>query len=266
VGSTVGQALDFARGGVLTKQVYADKVQDMVPESDKIAKEMPFVSAEKQPGNQYNQPVKLTCSVGVTFNNTGSAFTLNQGLAPYEDNATIKGSEILVRDYMSYAMMQRALKGDSGKGPATRAFVNTTKDTFINLTKGGSFFREAMLLYGGGAGADGGGLGIIESVTSSAGTSLVVVITAATWATALWAGKENAEYDLYNGATKINTLGTAAARDNNFILSTVSPTTRTLTFTSIAGNVTAAAASTGWSFWFAGQRTNDMVGIKAAGR
>jgi hypothetical protein len=258
--SAAGQALDYSRANAYLKEIYAPKVEDMVPEIDRIAKSVPFVTGDKVLGRFYHQPVKLTKSMGVTFWNDGSAAALNKGLAPLVADALLQGSEILVRDTMSYDIMQAALSGGGGKAGA-KAFVQATSDTMMNLTKSASFFREMGLLYGGGVGAD-ASIATIETIVSFVTTTLVVTITAATWATAIWAGCENGEYDLYSGATKRNAAGTALARDNVYVLTSISPATRQLTFSSIAANV--AAAVIGDTFSFAGSRTKDMVGIQAA--
>jgi hypothetical protein len=260
--ATAGQPFNFSRAEVLTKYVYADAVEDLVPESDITAKEMPFVKA-KQLGRKFLQPVTLSRSMGATFNSDGGAFTLNQGLAPLELQAEILGCELVLREYMSYGLMNRALQGDKGKGPASKAFIQATSQTMSNLVKGSSYFRELHLLYGGGSGAD-ANLGVIASTTSSTGTTLVVVVTAATWATAIWAGAENGEFDIYNGSTLINTNGVDSARTNKFVLSSMDEDTRTLTFTSHADNVTAAASAAGYVIYFSGSRTTQGVGIEAA--
>lgn len=262
--SATGQNFDFARAQKYTKTVYADKVNRLIPEDlDIIAKDCPFVEKEKQPGDKYYEPVQVSRATGVTFNTDGSAFALNKGLASRVENAELRGSEILLRDTLSYAIMNRAMSGDMNTQAGRRAFVSATKETFLGLAESGAFFREAMLLYGGGAGAD-ASLATVESVTTATGTTLAVVITAATWATSLWVGNENAEYDLFNAGSIVNTAGTAAARDNVFVLTQVDPSSRTLTFSSIAANVTAANASAGYLFFFAGQRTKDMIGVQAA--
>lgn len=262
--TAAGQNFDFARAQKYTKTVYADKVNRLIPEDlDIIAKDAPFAAKDKQPGDKYYEPVQVSRATGATFNTDGSAFPLNKGLASKVENAELRGSEILLRDMLSYAIMNRAMSGDMATTAGRRAFVSATKEIFLGLAESGAFFREAMLLYGGGPNAD-ASLATVESTTSSVTTTLVVVISAATWATALWVGNEGAEYDLYNGATIINTAGTAAARDNVFVLTQVDPNTRTLTFSSHATNVTAAASAAGYVFFFAGQRTKDMIGIQAA--
>ena len=258
-----GQAMDFSRAAALTKQVYADKLEQMTPDSDKLAKEIDFVPAEKMPGNKYNQPVKMTRSMGFTFSNTGGVFDLNMGLAPLDLNAEIQGSQMVVREFMSYDILERALKGDSGKGGASRAFVSATQETMVNLQKSASYMREVMLLYGGGTGAA-VSLGVVTAITGSAGTTLVVTLDKKDWATALWAGAENGEFDIYQGttATKRNTAGVATDRTNVYVLNKVNPLTYQLTLTSLAANVSAVAP--GDTIFFSGQRGQDMLGFQAA--
>jgi hypothetical protein len=258
-----GQAMDFTRAAALTKQVYADKLEQMTPDSDKLSKEIDFVAAEKMPGNKYNQPVKMTRSMGFTFSNTGGVFDLNMGLAPLDLNAEIQGSQMVVREFMSYDILERALKGDSGRGGATRAFVSATQDTMVNLQKSASYMREVMLLYGGGTGAA-VAIGTVTSVTGSAGTSLVATLDKKDWATAIWAGAENGEFDIFQGttATKRNAAGLASDRTNVYVLKKVNPLLYQLTFESLAANVSAVAPLD--TIFFAGQRGQDLLGFQAA--
>ncbi len=259
---SAGQALDYNRANSYTKEIYAPKIENMVPQTDSIAKCVPFVTGEKVLGRFYHQPVKLTRSMGVTFATSGGITTMNKGLAPLPLDAQIQGSEIIIRDYMSYGIMARALSGQAGTRAGAKAFVSATGDTVTNLTASASYFREMALLYGGGTGAD-ANLGVVESVTTAAGTVLTVVLTAATFATAIWAGCENGEYDIYSsGGAQRNAAGTAAARDNVYVLGTVAPSTRSLTFASINANVTTVVATD--QLFFAGSRVVGMVGIQAA--
>jgi hypothetical protein len=43
----------------LFKEVYADKLENLIPDGVKVLKEVKFVPKEKQPGNLYHQPVIL---------------------------------------------------------------------------------------------------------------------------------------------------------------------------------------------------------------
>jgi hypothetical protein len=251
---------DFSRGFDLLKKVYADKVEDLVPESDRLGKDIPFISADKQPGQDYVMPVTLTIESGVTWWNDGSVKTLNQPISTQELSASIRGSEFAVRSVLSYKFIHSALKQVDGTKAGMRAFVNATKDRFEKLTKGASYFREAMLLYGGGPNAA-SNLGVVLNTTGSATTNLTVQMAASEYATALWTGRENAEFDIFaaNG-TKRNTAGTGA--DTVFKLTGTDPVNYRVFFTSNATNVTAVAA--GDQIFFAGARTQDALGFMAA--
>ncbi len=52
------QTNDFASMNAIYKEAYADKVKDLIPEGVKVYNMFDFQSADKQPGNQYIQPVK----------------------------------------------------------------------------------------------------------------------------------------------------------------------------------------------------------------
>lgn len=257
---STGTNADFNRAFELLKRVYADKVEDLVPETDRLAKDIPFISADKQPGQDYYQPVTLTREGGATFNNDGSIFTLNQPLASQELSAAIRGAEIAVRAALSYKFIHSALKQIDGTKAGARAFVNATKDRFEKLSKGASYFRECMLLYGGGTAAV-GNLGVVLNTTGSAGTSLVVQMAAADYATAIWSGSEGLEFDIFSSAgAKRNTAGTGA--DTVFKLAGTDPANYRVTFTSNATNVSAVVATD--QIFFAGARTKDALGFVSA--
>ena len=258
--ATTGTNTDFARGFELLKRIYADKVQDLVPESDKLGKDIPFIAADKQPGQDYYQPVSLTRETGFTWWNDGSVKTLNQPISTQELSASIRGAEIANRAVMSYKFINAALKQVDGSAGGMRAFVNATKDRFAKLTKGTSYARECMLLYGGGASAV-QNLGVVLNTTGSAGTSLVVQMAAADWATAIWSGSENAEFDIYSSAgTKRNSAGTTS--DVVYKLAGVDPINYRVTFTSHATNVSNVVATD--QIFFAGARGNDALGFIGA--
>lgn len=255
-----GTNADFARGYELLKRVYADKVEDLVPETDRFAKDIPFIAADKMPGQEYRQPVSLTREGGATFWNDGSAKTLNQPLATKELSASIQGTELAVRSILSYKLIHSALKQLDGSRSGARAFVNATKDRFEKLTKGASYFRECMLLYGGGANA-GANLGVVLNTTGSATTNLIVQMDPKDWATAIWSGSEELEFDIYSSAgVKRNSAGTTS--DTVYKLTGTDPTNYRVTFTSHATNVSNVVATD--QIFFAGARTQDSLGAVGA--
>jgi hypothetical protein len=266
--ATTGQNADFTRAYELLKRVYAARVEDMVPESDRLSKDIPFVTGDKQPGQIFYQPVTLTREGGATFWNDGSIKTLNQPLAALELSASIQGAEIAVRSALSYKFLNTALKQLNGTQAGARAFVNATKDRFEKLSKGASYFRECTTLYGSGpaavasAVAPGQGLGRVLTTTGTSGTSLVVQLEPATWATAIWAGSRDLEFDIYSTAgVQRNTAGTGAT--TIYKLVSDNPALYQLTFTSEASTNVADVVATDEIF-FAGARGADALGFMGA--
>lgn len=55
---------DLATLNGFFKSVYADKLEDLVPEGVKLVKMLPFVKPNKRMGNDYKQPVSLQLEHG----------------------------------------------------------------------------------------------------------------------------------------------------------------------------------------------------------
>jgi hypothetical protein len=66
----------------LFKEVYADKMEDLIPDGVILLNKIPFVGKDKQLGNLYHQPIILGMEHGVTFASSDEdAFTLNAAVA-----------------------------------------------------------------------------------------------------------------------------------------------------------------------------------------
>ena len=50
---------DFDSLNAIMKEAYADNIKDLIPEGVKVLNMIKFQGADKQPGNQYIQPVSL---------------------------------------------------------------------------------------------------------------------------------------------------------------------------------------------------------------
>lgn len=189
----------------LFKEVYAKDVNRLVPESDLLAKLCPFVPDAEQEGKSYNMPVLLTHEHGATYNSDGSAFTLLGDASGITKNASVNGTEFVLQITLSYGAMQKALKSGGGKGDRKRAFHNATVYQVKNATESASKKRELELLYGAGTtpGTDATGLltnwGEVATETDegASGTGSVT-LTAASWATGIWAGAENAKIGFFD--------------------------------------------------------------------
>lgn len=216
----------------LYKEVYADRLKDIVPDSDVLLKMDNFVSKEQREGNKYHQPVVLSLPSGATWG-TG-VVTLTNAIASQLGDAQIQGSAITHRDLLAYDAAAKAAKG--GK----QSFAEATSLIVKNLIKAESKFLELDLLYGMGSTVSTGN-SIGQQVTSSNtnATTQVITISLATWAPAIWSGMENAQVVFYTtGGSLIGTSGV----DTIFTISAISVTQASAT---VGGTLTVTGTATG---------------------
>lgn len=231
------------------KQVYADKISSLTPNTDLLAKDIEFVPQDQQEGNTWNLPVVVSREHGWTLNTDGSAFSLNAAISAISKNASVGGAAFCLRSSIAYT----AITKSSGKSESAKrkAFVDATSYTVQNMTETASYVRECQLLYGdstSGNPAAYDGLGAVASKTGSAGV-YVCTLTAASWAPGLWAGAENMKVDVYStGGTKRNTA-------NDVTVTAVDFANRTVTLTGTESEVTNIAA-TDIIFFRGGYRTS----------
>lgn len=172
-----------------TKQLYADKVQDLVPDFELLMKGIPFVSAEKQAGGDYVQPVILSRDHGVTFHGKNDAqLKLEAPIAAIIDSASIRPSAMTMRAMLSYTSASRLTGGP-------RAFVNGTSYIVESLVQSFAAIMEQIHWYGG------MGLGKIGSV----GGANDVTVSAAEWASGVWVGGEGMLVDIFRAGAKVAT-------------------------------------------------------------
>jgi len=66
----------------LFKNTYADKLQELIPDGVKVMNLIKFMSKDKMPGNNFNQPVILGLEHGITFASSDEdAFNLLPAIA-----------------------------------------------------------------------------------------------------------------------------------------------------------------------------------------
>lgn len=165
----------------LFKEVYADKLENLIPDGVKLLKLIPFVSKDKQEGSLYHQPVVLGLEHGVTFSTGGDAFNLNPAIAGQIKDAQVQGTQLVLRSILSYTAASRSV------GAGVRAFEDATKFLVGNMLRSVARKLEGELFYGQ------VGYGTISVVTST-----VLSITTSEWAPGLWVGAENMPIDIYN--------------------------------------------------------------------
>lgn len=195
------------------KEVYGDDVPDLVPREMQIQDKIKFVPRQKELGNKYNQPVRLTDSSGISFAGADAgAFSLNDAKALTTKNAQVSGSQIVFREQMDYETAARAANGRN-------AFKDATKYIFEGLQKSHRKVLELEMLYGQ------QDLGTVSSYSAP-----TITVTTADWAPGIWAGLEGAQVEVFD-----TTLATNRGVDT---IASVDISARTITLsTGIAGTV-----------------------------
>lgn len=213
----------------LFKDVYEDKVVNLVPESSVLQKRIKFVENDKREGRLLHQPVLLALPSGLTFG--VGAVALNNPIASTMGDAQITGAGMTLADRITYDVAAKAASG------GVRAFVEATELVVDALTQSMSKFIEIELLWGA---STKGTLGQ-SSTNTGTGTTVTFTIDLAEWATGIWGGLENMSIDVYktSGTVKVNTNAAV-------VITSVNPSTRVITCSANASDATAinAEAST----------------------
>lgn len=157
----------------LFKEVYAERINEIIPDGVKLLKDIPFVSKDKQNGSLYHQPVVLGLEHGVTFSTGGDAFTLNDAVAGTVKDAQVQGTQMVLRSVLSYAAASRSVGSDK------KAFEDGTKFLVGNMLRSMARKLEIELFYG-----------QVGYGKASAQSSAVVTVSTAEWAPGVWAGAE----------------------------------------------------------------------------
>jgi hypothetical protein len=156
----------------LFKQVYADKLKDLIPDGVKLLNMIKF-SAKDKTGDKYNQPVILGMEHGVTFaSSEEDAFALNPAVAGQIKNAEVRGNALVLRSVIGYKAISASIGSEA-------AFQEATKYLVANMLRSVTKKLEIEMLYGT------KGYGKVDSVSGS-----TITIEAAEWAPGIWAGSE----------------------------------------------------------------------------
>lgn len=234
------------------KEVYADKILDLLPSGVKLQKAIPFVSKNKEQGGKYNQPVLVAHEHGMTFAGASvdDAFSLNAPVSAQTKNAQVDGCEMLLRTTISYKVLSRA---DGATAEGRKAFVDGTKHAVTNMAASFAKKLEIVLLYGG------VGIGKVASVAAD-----VITLAASDFAPGIWAGAEGMPIQAHDPAdgTVQNTGGVTtftADASKSMIVSSVDIAARTVTVET--GHAVGIAAND--VLYFAGAKGNEFLGLHA---
>lgn len=240
----------------LFKEVYGEDIINLIPETAKLTKMIPFISSDKELGNKYHQPVVVTHEHGVTYAAADAgAFALNSAIPMTTKDAYIQGGQILLRSAMSYDAAARASN-------SKKAFKKGTQLLVENMLESGTKRLEIAMLYGQAglakyAFAD-------ATYASPTATTVTLPIASGHWAAGIWAGMEGAQLQLYYDNAGTLTL-TSSGDDSIFTVDLVDEDNKTLYLTGTATGVTAldtAAASYDIYPFFYGAKTTEMYGLQ----
>lgn len=243
----------------LYKEVYADKIKDLIPESDVLLKGVPFVSKEQREGNKYHQPVLLAYPTGATWGL--GAVTLSTAIASQMGDAQVQGSAITHRDLLAYDAAAKAAQG--GK----QSFAEATGLIVKNLIKASSKFLELDLLYGNGtltgSSSSANSLSQTSTIAATSATTSTVTITLGTWAPAIFSGMENCLLQFYNAGVLVGS-GVGYTLTSMNVVPASSTVGGTILVTSSAGDATTLQALSGTTLdvYFNTQFGNSMLGLR----
>jgi hypothetical protein len=219
----------------LFKEVYADKLENLLPGGIVFYKLVPFVSKDKQQGDSYHQPVMLRRSHGFTYSGDGSAFALNDAVSGQTKDANVSAFEIVLRDRIAYSSISRSATDKA-------AFADATEVVVLNMRESFAVRLEVALMYGQ------QGIGTISSEAAN-----VITMTTASWAAGVWSGSEGMKiqaYDALTGGTVQNTANSGVMTINS-----VNMAARTIT----VDDATGVAASD--ILFYHGAYGNEMAGL-----
>lgn len=189
----------------LFKEVYADKLENLIPDGVKLLTRIPFVKKAQILGNLYHQPVVLGQEHGVTFaSSTEDAFTLNDPIAGQIEDAQVRGNALVLRSAIGYKAASASMEGGA------KAFEQATKFIVGNMLRSVTKKLEIEMLYGQ------VGYGTVEAVP----VGNVILITDAEWAPGIWAGAEKMPIEVRNAAGNVsrgNATITAVSFDDKSI-------------------------------------------------
>ena len=227
------------------KQAYQDKIKDLVPNYAYILKNTSVEKGMKQLGDKFNAPVKVQSGQGYTYNTDGSAFALNSAIGLQMENALVPAFSLIRRDNISYTAISRS----AGKNSFGKAVDITLND----MTEGAGFRLECTYLHGQ------QGIGVTSATNLGSSTYVTKVqITAATWATGIWASSLGAQVQFFvvSGGALIS-----SGADSVFQVTGVDFANYTITVTGTSTGSTAlqAATATPANVYFNGACTNSST-------
>jgi hypothetical protein len=219
------------------KDQYADAPVEAIPAQFKLQENVPFGTVLAQ-GNKYHVPLVLQYPSGVTYAGTSAgAFALNQAVAGATVDATVQGTQILLREAIDYESAKLASSSKVAFGQVTSRVV---KSMLMTMRKR----LEIEFLYGQ------MGIGTVSSATNVANS--VITFQTAEWAAGIWAGSKGAQLEFWNSANTV-LKGYATVVSVSLSARTVTVDQNVTLFTSAVGNNDLV--------YFKGAQGNECAGV-----
>ncbi len=195
----------------LAKEVYSDKVVNLIPENMRVCKDYKFKEA-KSVGDKFIQPTKMTHEHGFTYSTEDSvAFSLNAAVPAIFKEAQVDGSSIVLRSALSYVQLARL-------DNKAKSFMTAPSALLEDMNQSMYKRIEVSAIYG----RSTTGLGVIASVGGETANQEDLTFTDASWAPGIWAGSEGAYVDW---------VTSAGVKDNTYDVKIVSVDIATKTIT-----------------------------------
>lgn len=157
----------------LFKEIYADQIENLIPDGVKLLNKIPFAKKDQALGGNYHQPVVLGLEHGVTFAASGQdAFSLSAPVAGQLKDATVQGTQAMLRSAIGIASVSRSMSSKAAFKQATAFLVG-------NMLRSITKKLEIEMMYGQ------VGYGAVGSVASN-----TITLAAGEWAPGIWGGAE----------------------------------------------------------------------------
>lgn len=167
---------------------------------------------------------------------------MNAAVSLVTQNATVLGSQIVIRSTLDYETAARAARNGQAFGRALDLIVK-------GMQKAGRCRIELEDLYG----KSPTGLGTVESSSNVDATTTDVTFSTGTWTPGIWAGRKNAKVNFYTTADALVSSSTDAV----FTISTITNSTRTIRVTGTATGITALDAAAAGDLYIFFQDAHD---------
>lgn len=232
---------------------------DPTPEERTIRDLLPFVSDAQKSGKDYVYPIVMSDEMGITYDNSGDAATLNPAISMVTKEARLSAPDKTVVAELPYSMQLRMQNGASESGSAP-SYFNDWDGKVMSMLRGLGNWVELSLLHGCGSGStalDDCGVVHTTPVAVGSGTTYAtatVQFTAASYIKDLWDNVQNSMWDVLNSA------GTSIVATGVKIVS-IADHTKCQVVVSCATGSSGVTVASGHRFVPMGSYQNDCVGL-----